>query len=47
MKQMRIQRRTRRNGGNGEPVADLPVAAASDTSAAARVLAAIDAVISA
>lgn len=45
MKQVQIVRRPRRHGGPGEPV-DLPVAAVSDTSAAARVLAAIDAVLS-
>ena len=43
---MQIQRRTRRNGGSGEPVADLPLTPASDTSAAERVIAAIDAVVS-
>ena len=42
MKQTQIRRRTRRSGGPGEPV-DLPTDAASDTTAAARVLAAIDA----
>lgn len=46
VKQTRIQRRTKRTGGGGEPVADLPVVAASDTTAAARVLAAIDAALS-
>ena len=46
MKQTRIQRRPRRTGGNGEPIAELPVVAASDTTAAARVLAAIDAALS-
>ena len=43
MKQTQITRRPRRRGGNGEPVADLPVVAISDTSAAARVMAAIEA----
>lgn len=43
MKQTRITRRARRRGGNGEPVAELPVVAVSDTSTAARVLAAIEA----
>lgn len=43
MKQTQIVRRPRRHGGTGEPVADLPIAPASDTAAAARVLAAIDA----
>jgi hypothetical protein len=41
VKQTQIVRRSRRTGGPGEPVADLPVRPASDTSAAARVLAAI------
>lgn len=41
MKQMQIVRRPRRNGGPGEAPVDLPVTAASDTSAAAAVLAAI------
>lgn len=41
MKQTQIVRRPRRSGGPEEPVADLPVAPVSDTSAAARVLAAI------
>lgn len=40
MKQTQIVRRPRRRGGPEEPV-DLPVAAVSDTSAAARVLATI------
>ena len=43
MVQTQIVRRPRRSGGPGEPIADLPVTPASDTSAAARVLAAIDA----
>ena len=43
MKQTQIVRRPRRHGGPGEAPVDLPVAAASDTSAAASVLAAIDA----
>jgi len=43
MKQTQITRRPRRRGGNGEPVADLPIVAISDTSAAARVMAAIEA----
>jgi hypothetical protein len=43
VKQTQIVRRHRRHGGNGEPPADLPVVAVSDTTAAARVLAAIDA----
>jgi hypothetical protein len=43
MKQTQIVRRPRRNGGTGEPTVDLPVVPASDTTAAARVLAAIDA----
>lgn len=42
MKQTQIVRRARRSGGAGDPV-DLPVTAASDTSGAAKVLAAIDA----
>lgn len=42
---MRIQRRPRRNAGGGEPIAELPVVVASDTSAADRVLAAIDALV--
>lgn len=41
MKQTQIVRRPRRRGGPEEPV-DLPVAAISDTTAAARVLAAIE-----
>ena len=45
VKQIRIQRRTRRSGGNGDPIAELPVVAVSDTSAAARVLASIDAIV--
>ena len=45
MTQIRIQRRSRRHGGPGEPTAELPVVAASDTSAAAKTLAAIDAVL--
>jgi hypothetical protein len=45
MKQTQIVRRARRHGGPGEPNVDLPVTPASDTSAAARVLAAIDAAI--
>ncbi len=45
MKQTRITRRPRRSAGGGEPVADLPLVATSDTSAAARILAAIDAVV--
>lgn len=44
MKQTQIVRRPRRSGGPGEPV-DLPTSPASDTAAAARVLAAIDAVV--
>jgi hypothetical protein len=47
MKQTQIVRRARRHGGGGEPVADLPVTPASDTTAAARVLAAIDAAVAA
>lgn len=47
MKQTQIVRRPRRHGGPGEPPTDLPVVAASDTSAAARVLAAIDAALAA
>lgn len=43
MKQTQITRKARRHGGPGEPPADLPVTATSDTSAAARTLAAIDA----
>jgi hypothetical protein len=43
VKQTQIVRRPRRNGGPGEPPAELPTVAVSDTSAAARVLAAIDA----
>src|SRR6266700_3238983 len=43
MVQTQIVRRPRRNGGPGEPLAELTVTAASDTSAATRVLAAIDA----
>jgi hypothetical protein len=43
MKQTQIVRRARRHGGPGEPTTDLPVVPASDTTAAARVLAAIDA----
>lgn len=46
MKQTQIVRRARRHGGPGEPLADLPVVPASDTSAAARVLAAIRAALS-
>ena len=45
MKQTQIVRRPRRNGGPGEPQADLPIVPASDTTAAARVLQAIDAVL--
>ena len=45
MTQTRITRRPRRNAGGGEPIADLPVVAACDTTAAARVLAAIDALV--
>jgi hypothetical protein len=45
MKQTQIVRRARRHGGPGEPPADLPNTPASDTSAATRVLAAIDAAI--
>ena len=45
MKQMQVTRRPRRNAGGGEPVAELPVVAVSDTTAAARVLAAIDALV--
>ena len=44
MKQTQIVRRSRRRGGPGEPV-DLPDTPVSDTSGAARVLAAIDAAI--
>jgi hypothetical protein len=40
VKQTQIVRRVQRRGGPGDPV-DLPVAAISDTTAAARVLAAI------
>ncbi len=43
MKQTRITRKARRHGGPGEPPAELPVVPASDTAAAGRVLAAIDA----
>ena len=46
MKQTQITRKARRHGGPGEPV-DLPTTAASDTAAAARVLAAIDAAVAA
>jgi len=42
VKQTQIVRRPRRRGGPEEPV-DLPVLAVSDTSAATRVLAAIEA----
>jgi hypothetical protein len=45
MKQTQIVRKARRHGGPGEPPAELPTTTASDTSAAARVLAAIDAAI--
>lgn len=45
MKQTQIVRRARRSGGPGDPV-DLPVTAASDTTAAAKVLAAIAAALS-
>jgi hypothetical protein len=45
MKQTQITRRPRRHGGPGEPTAELPTVAVSDTTAAARVLAAIDAAI--
>lgn len=45
VKQTRITRRPRRNAGGGEPITDLPVVAVSDTTAAARVLAAIDALV--
>jgi hypothetical protein len=45
VKQTQIVRKARRHGGPGEPPADLPTTAASDTSGAARVLAAIDAAI--
>ncbi|MDQ1711693.1 MAG: hypothetical protein QOE45_1143 [Frankiaceae bacterium] len=45
MKQTQIVRRTRRRGGPGDPPAELPTGAASDTSAAARLIAAIDAAI--
>jgi hypothetical protein len=47
MKQTQIVRRARRNGGPGEPPAELPTGPASDTTAAARVLAAIDAALAA
>ena len=47
MKQTQIVRRARRHGGNGEPVVDLPLVPASDTTAAARVLAAIEAALAA
>jgi hypothetical protein len=47
MKQTQIVRRARRSGGPGDPLADLPTSATSDTSAAARVLAAIDAAVAA
>ncbi|HEX8003987.1 MAG TPA: hypothetical protein VF519_14965 [Mycobacteriales bacterium] len=46
MTQTRIQRRPRRKAGGGEPIVDLPVVAVSDTTAAARVLAAIEAALS-
>ena len=42
MKQIRIQRRPRRNGGGDEPTGLLPVTPASDTSAAHDLLARID-----
>lgn len=45
VKQTQIVRRARRSGGPGDPV-DLPVTPASDTSAAARVLATIAAALS-
>jgi hypothetical protein len=45
VKQVRIERKARRHGGPGEPDAVLPTVPASDTSAAASTLAAIDAVI--
>lgn len=45
MKQTQIVRRARRSGGPGGDPVDLPVTAASDTSAAARVLATIAAVL--
>jgi len=45
VKQMRIQRRPRRSAGGGEPIAELPLVAVSDTTAADRVLAAIDALV--
>jgi hypothetical protein len=41
VKQTQIVRRPRRAGGPEEPIAELPLAPVSDTSAAARVLAAI------
>jgi hypothetical protein len=47
VKQTQIVRRSRRSGGPGDPPAELPTVAASDTSAAARVLAAIDAAVAA
>ena len=45
MKQTQIVRRVRRSGGSGDPVVDLPVVPVSDTTPAARVLAAIAAVL--
>lgn len=47
MQQVRITRKASRRGGDGEPVADLPLSPASDTAAATRVLAAIDAALAA
>jgi hypothetical protein len=47
MKQTQIVRRPRRGGGPEEPLAELPGAPVSDTTAAARVLAAIDAALAA
>jgi hypothetical protein len=47
MKQTQITRKARRHGGPGEPPAELPTTAASDTTAAARVLAAIEAALAA
>ena len=47
MTQIQIVRRPRRNGDPAETPVDLPTIPASDTSAAARTIAAIDAAVAA